>query len=144
MFVDPFRREGIALSMYYVWPREFLVAGKRRLAGDISRAANTDEVKGLRRDVAELKEVVAEQTLELRFFKKSMIAYRTDGVWGIPHPRKLRLSKWLNSRPCRRKRRWNSSGRHAPPSVASITDTAPVVPKPDRRVGSGTDRAITS
>ena len=43
------RREGIAQSMYYVWSKEFLEAGKRRLAGDTARAATTDEVKGLRR-----------------------------------------------------------------------------------------------
>ena len=39
------RREGIAQSLYYVWSKEFLEAGKRRLAGDTSRAATTDEVK---------------------------------------------------------------------------------------------------
>ena len=68
------RREGIAQSLYYVWSKEFLEAGKRRLAGDTSRAATTDEVKDLRREAVALKEVVAEQTLELRLLKKSMIA----------------------------------------------------------------------
>ena len=58
----------------YVWSKEFLEAGKRRLAGDTSRAATTDEVKNLRRDAVALKEVVAEQTLELRLLKKSMTA----------------------------------------------------------------------
>jgi len=47
-------------------------AGKRRLAGDTARAANTDEVKELRRETRDLKEVVAEQALELRLLKKSM------------------------------------------------------------------------
>ncbi len=47
-------------------------AGKRRLAGDTARAATTDEVKDLRREARDLKEVVAEQTLELRLLKKSM------------------------------------------------------------------------
>ena len=67
------RREGIAESMYYTWSKEFLEAGKRRLAGDTARAATTDEVKALRRETRDLKEVVAEQTLELRLLKKSMI-----------------------------------------------------------------------
>ena len=67
------RREGIAQSIYYKWSKEFLEAGKRRLAGDTARAASTDEVKDLRREARELKEVVAEQTLELRLLKKSMI-----------------------------------------------------------------------
>ena len=60
------RREGIAESMYYSWSKEFLEAGKRRLAGDTARAATTDEVKQLRREAQDLKEVVAEQALELR------------------------------------------------------------------------------
>ena len=66
------RREGIAESLYYSWSKEFLEAGKRRLAGDTARAATTSEVKDLKRQALELKEVVAEQALELRLLKKSM------------------------------------------------------------------------
>jgi transposase len=62
------RREGIAESLYYTWSKEFLEAGKRRLAGDIARAATSGEVKDLRREARALKEVVAEQALELRSF----------------------------------------------------------------------------
>ena len=72
------RREGIAESMYYSWSKEFLEAGKRRLAGDTARAATSDEVKALRQEGRALKEVVAEQTLELRLVKKSMIAAGGD------------------------------------------------------------------
>ena len=54
------RREGIAASMYYGWSKEFLEAGKRRLAGDTARAATSDEVKDLRREATALKEVVAQ------------------------------------------------------------------------------------
>ena len=43
------RKEGIAQSLYYTWSKEFMEAGKRRLAGDTARAATTDEVKDLRR-----------------------------------------------------------------------------------------------
>ena len=68
------RREGIAESLYYAWSKEFLEAGKRRLAGDTARAATNGEVKDLRHEAQELKEVVAEQALELRLLKKSMIA----------------------------------------------------------------------
>ena len=67
------RREGIAESLYYNWSKEFLEAGKKRLAGDTARAATSDEVKLLRREARDLKEVVAEQALELRLLKKSMI-----------------------------------------------------------------------
>ena len=73
------RREGIAESLYFSWSKEFLEAGKRRLAGDTARAATTDEVKELRREAQELKEVVAEQALELRLLKKSTIADGGDG-----------------------------------------------------------------
>ena len=51
------RREGIASSMYYGWSKEFLEAGKRRLAGDTARAATSHEVKDLRREAQALKEV---------------------------------------------------------------------------------------
>ena len=68
------RREGIAEGLYYAWSKEFLEAGKRRLAGDTARAATSGEVKELRRQAQELKAVVAEQALELRLLKKSMIA----------------------------------------------------------------------
>ncbi len=68
------RRAGIAESLYYSWSKEFLEAGKRRLAGDTARAATTDEVKALRQEARALKEVVAEQALELRLIKKSMLA----------------------------------------------------------------------
>jgi|SRR6185369_2482427 transposase len=68
------RREGIAEGLYYSWSKEFLEAGKRRLAGDTARAATSDEVMSLRREAQNLKEVVAEQALELRLLKKSMIA----------------------------------------------------------------------
>ena len=66
------RREGIAESLYYAWSKEFLEAGKRRLAGDTARAATTDEVKALRQEARALKEVVAEQALELRLIKISL------------------------------------------------------------------------
>lgn len=66
------RREGIAEGLYYSWSKEFLEAGKRRLAGDTARSATTSEVKDLKRQALELKELVAEQALELRLLKKSM------------------------------------------------------------------------
>ena len=67
------RREGISQGVYYKWSKDFMEAGKKRLAGDTARAANTDEVKDLRREARDLKEVVAEQTLELRLVKKNML-----------------------------------------------------------------------
>src|SRR5918998_4967558 len=74
------RREGIASSMYYGWSKEFLEAGKRRLAGDTARAATSDEVKDLRREASALKEVVADLTLENRLLKKSMTGNGGDAA----------------------------------------------------------------
>lgn len=68
------RQEGIAQSLYYSWSKEFLEAGKKRLAGDTARSATTNEVKDLRRESSDLKELVAEQALEIRILKKSIIA----------------------------------------------------------------------
>ena len=67
------RREGIAQSLYYKWSKDFMEAGKKRLAGDIDRQANTSDVTALRREARDLKEVVAEPTLELRLLKKNML-----------------------------------------------------------------------
>jgi transposase len=67
------RREGIADGLYYTWSKEFLEAGKKRLAGDTQRQASSSEVKDLRRESRDLKELVADLTLENRLLKKSMI-----------------------------------------------------------------------
>ena len=67
------RREGIAQSLYYSWSREFLEAGKKRLAGDTARQATSSEVKDLRAEASALKEAVADLTLENRLLKKSML-----------------------------------------------------------------------
>ena len=72
------RQEGLSQGLYYSWSKEFLEAGKKRLAGDTAREANTGEVKDLRRVTRDLKEVVAEQALELRLLKKSMIGDGED------------------------------------------------------------------
>ena len=72
------RREGIAESLYYSWSKEFLEAGKKRLSGDTSREASSGEVKELRREARTLKEVVAEQALEIRLLKKSVTGTGDD------------------------------------------------------------------
>jgi transposase len=72
------RREGIAQSLYYSWSKEFLEAGKKRLAGDSAREASSGEVKDLRREARSLKEVVAEQALEIRLLKKSVTGTGDD------------------------------------------------------------------
>ena len=70
------RREGINSNVYYRWSKEFLEAGKKRLSGDTAREATSEEVKDLRAESAALKEALAEQVMENRLLKKSVI---TDG-----------------------------------------------------------------
>lgn len=74
------RREGIHQNLYYTWSREFLEAGKKRLSGDTLREASTTEVQELRRENACLKEALAEEMLEKRLLKKSVIADGEDGI----------------------------------------------------------------
>jgi transposase len=72
------RREGIAEGLYYSWSKEFLEAGKRawRATRRGRRRVARSRICAVRRG---LKEVVAEQALELRLLKKSMIADGGDG-----------------------------------------------------------------
>jgi transposase len=74
------RRERIPPNVYYRWSKDFLEAGKKRLAGDTAREATSDEVRDLRREAAALKEVVADLTLENRLLKKSMLGDGEDGA----------------------------------------------------------------
>jgi transposase len=67
------RKEGINQNLYYRWSKEFLEAGKKRLAGDTAREATSDEVKGRRAEGQQLKELLAEVLLENRLLKKSVI-----------------------------------------------------------------------
>ena len=69
--------EGINQNLYYRWSKEFLEAGKKRLAGDTVREATSDEVRDLRQEALGLKEVVAELLIENRALKKSVL-----GDWG--------------------------------------------------------------
>ena len=68
------RREGLAPNLYYRWSKEFLEAGKKRLLGDTTREATSTEVTVLRKEVAQLKQVVAETVLENRVLKKNLVA----------------------------------------------------------------------
>lgn len=73
------RREGIVANLYFRWSKDFLEAGKKRLAGDTIREATSDEVKELRQENSQLKHVVAEMTLENRVLKKSLTGFGGEG-----------------------------------------------------------------
>ena len=66
------RKHGIAESMFYKWNKEFMEAGKKRLAGDTSREATSDEVAELRKENQRLKEMVADLMLRYDIVKKSL------------------------------------------------------------------------
>jgi transposase len=77
------RRFRQRLSFYPVrtnWSKDFLAASKKRLSGDTEREANTTEVKGLRTKARQLKEALAEQVLENRLLKKSVIGDGEDDI----------------------------------------------------------------
>jgi transposase len=67
------RREGIAQSLYYKWSKEFLEAGKQRLAGNTKRQADSQEVSEMRQENEQLKQLVAELALKNRVLKKSLL-----------------------------------------------------------------------
>ena len=72
------RREGIAQSLYYKWSKEFLEAGKSRLAGDTKRQASSDAVDDLRSENEQLKQLVAELALKNRVLKKSLTGLENE------------------------------------------------------------------
>lgn len=72
------RREGIAQSLYYKWSKEFLEAGKARLAGDTKRQATSEDVSDLRAENEQLKQLVAELMLKNRVLKKSLTGLESE------------------------------------------------------------------
>lgn len=65
------RKHGIVESVFYKWNKEFLEAGKKRLAGDTTREATSDEVTDLRKENQRLKEMVADLMLRYDILKKT-------------------------------------------------------------------------
>jgi transposase len=71
------RREGISQNLYYRWSKDFLEAGKSRLVGDTKREANSKQVKTLRQENDQLKQLVAELALKNKVLKKSLLGTDT-------------------------------------------------------------------
>lgn len=70
---DLCRREGIKPNVYYAWLRDFMEAGKTRLARDTVRDATGAEVDGLKRENERLKQLVADLSLQVHLLKKTEI-----------------------------------------------------------------------
>jgi transposase len=66
------RKHGIAQSLFYKWNKEFMEAGKKRLNGDTTRDATSDEVADLRKENQQLKVMLADLMLENHIVKKSL------------------------------------------------------------------------
>ncbi len=67
---DLCRREGIKPHSYYSWTKEFMEAGRERLSRDTVRDATRQEIQDLKRENSELKQLVAELSLEVYRLKK--------------------------------------------------------------------------
>ena len=66
------RKYGIHQAQFYRWNKEFLEAGKKRLAGDTTREATSSEVDDLRKENLKLKELLADLMLRHEIVKKSL------------------------------------------------------------------------
>ena len=77
---DLCRREGIKPHSYYAWAKEFMEAGRDRLTRDTVRDATRQEIQGLKRENGELKQLVAELSLEVYRLKKTAIPMPQTGV----------------------------------------------------------------
>jgi transposase len=91
------RKEGINQNLYYRWSKDFLEAGKKRLAGDTAREATSDEVKEIQGQARQLKELVAELMIENRLLKKAYSAMGSP-IHEVQRPRSWKLSGWSSSR----------------------------------------------
>ena len=70
---DLCRREGIRPNVYYAWLRDFMEAGKEKLARDTVRDATKLEVAELKRQNESLKQLVADLSLKVHILKKTEI-----------------------------------------------------------------------
>ena len=66
------RQEDISAATYHKWAKDFLEAGKNGLTLETRRSATSEEVKKLRSQNEVLKQALAEATLEVMKYKKSL------------------------------------------------------------------------
>ena len=74
------RRQGLNPNVYFCWSKDFLEAGKKRLAGDTLRETTSDEVKELRAESSALKETLGKVVLENKLLKKSVLGDGEDDI----------------------------------------------------------------
>ena len=77
---DLCRREWIKPGVLYAWIKEFMEAGKERLTRDTVRDATRQEIEHLKRENNDLKQLVADLSLEVHRFKKTAIPTFEEGT----------------------------------------------------------------
>jgi transposase len=80
------RKHGIHSNVFYKWNKEFMEAGKKRLAGDTQRDATSGEVEALRKENQQLKELVADLALRYEIVKKACLNWinrQTQKVYAV-------------------------------------------------------------
>ena len=77
---DLCRREGIKPGVFYAWTKEFMETGKERLTRDTVRDATGQEIEHLKRENYDLKQLVADLSLEVHRFKKTAIPTLDEGT----------------------------------------------------------------
>jgi transposase len=119
------RREGIPSNLYYRWSKEFLEAGRKRLAGDTKREATSSEVTELRAENEQLKQAVAEMLLKNRFLKKALNVSESEisDIGGNRDRRSWKPSGWSKTRSCQLQRRYGNWESPAARSTAGTGDT---------------------
>jgi len=79
---DLCRREGIKPGAYYAWTKDFMEAGKERLTRDTARDATRQEINELKRENSELKQLVAELSIDVYRLKKTAVPPMETGDGG--------------------------------------------------------------
>ena len=108
------RREGIAEGLYYAWSKEFLEAGKKRLAGDTERQASSGEVS---RPAPRDERPEAQSPILLT---RIVCSKKHARGWGRPQHEILGFGKARDhsprssSRTCRPAARWRCLGSSRP------------------------------
>ena len=72
------RREGIKPGTFYAWTKDFMEAGKERLTRDAIRDATRQEIEQMKRESTDLKNLVADLSLDVYRLKKTAIPLLED------------------------------------------------------------------
>ena len=126
------RREGIKPNNFYSWTKEFMESGKERLSRDTTRDVTRQEINALKRDNADLKQMVAELSLELHRLKKTAIPMLDEGRTSACVPTR-RLKSWNVSRPHQAPgaRSWRSWAFPRVRTIAGVPDSDTEVLRPN-------------